>query len=183
MNKLGVALAFSFILLALLIVGIFLFFVLYESSKDPYASPPSNPAEGLSNELAEYAFDKNSIFYLLYNLEAYKLHNPPLSSDTPKLEINVEGETYNAEVREGLISTGRGSIPDEDVLIITTKAEAIRMMRDKEYARQSFNSGRSSINFIADKNIIFSKGYLVMYNDIVGKSITGNIIRIYLEYS
>ncbi len=46
-----------------------------------------NPAEGLSVEQAIVEFDESFVYYLLFNIKAYNLHNPPLSSAEPRIEF------------------------------------------------------------------------------------------------
>lgn len=183
MHKKGWALWLSITLVAVLIMVIFAYFVLFkpDNSRVYSGQELENPAEGLSDEQAVLAFDESFVFYLLYSIKAYNLHNPPLSSEIPRIEILVGEDVFNANVKKGIISVEKGEISNEDVVIRTTKEEAVKMVRDKNYVTQSFNDGKSGIDLIAGKTTLFAKGYLNMYNELTGKSITGNIIRIYTD--
>lgn len=140
-----------------------------------------NPASGLSLEEAAARFDESFVYYLAVSIGAYNLHNPPLSSNKPKIEIFVGEERYNIVVRKGEIEVGSGGIEGEDILIRTSVEEAVKMMQDRNYVKESFLAGESSIELVAEKSTLFAKGYLGLYTELTGESITGNVFRIYLD--
>lgn len=162
----------------LLIVTAFLYVALFKPNNG--SREMVNPISGMSIDEAVNNFDSSLVVYLLYSMGAGNLHNPPLSSDYPRLEVVVDGERYNAVVKNGEISVGDGQIAGEDIILETTKEESVKMIQDKNYIAQSFREGRSSIDTVASKTKLFSKGYLTFYNEIMGKSITGNVVRIYV---
>ena len=170
----------STILAVLLIAATFLYFALFKvDNQSVYAGQEiKNPALGLTNEQAVTAFDEGFVFYLLYNIKAYDLHNPPLSSDNPRIVVDVGDEVFSATVKKGIIDVSRERIAKEDIIIKTTKEEAVKMIRDKSYITKSFNDGKSEIKLVADKMTLFAKGYLNLYSELTGKSVTGNLIRI-----
>lgn len=163
-----------------LIIVAFLYFALFRQDNSGLYSQVQikNPAAGMSSAEAIAAFDESFVSYLLYAIKAYNLHNPPLSSDYPKLEIRVEDQTYGASVIKGIINVSKGAMADKDVIIKTTKEEAVKMMGDRNYVTKSFNDGKSTIELVASKTTLFAKGYLGMYTELTGKSVTGNLIRI-----
>ena len=175
------------VLVLILIVGMFFYFALagpdytvdYENQVT--LGQIKNPAAGLTKEQAEARFDESFVFYLLVNIKAYNLHNPPLSSDTPKMEIKVGEDIYNAEVVSGKISVKSGELNNKDVVIVTSKEEALKMMNDSSYVQQSFEQSLSSIELVADETTLFSKGYLTIYNELTGKGVTGSVIKLYSE--
>lgn len=171
----------SIILVVLLVGVIFVYFALFNPNNERiYAGKDvENPVTNLTDEQAVLLFDEKFVFYLLYNLKAYNLHNPPLSSDTPKIEVKTEDKIYNAEIKNGMIEISKGEVADGDIAIITTKEEVVKMMREQKYIMQSFTDGKSEIELIASSTTLFAKGYLNFYNEIKGKSVTGNILRIY----
>jgi hypothetical protein len=169
-------------IVALLIAAIFFYFVMFKPNNDGiYSGGVENPASGMSDVEAAAAFNESFVFYLLYSIKAYNLHNPPLSSSAPRIEVDVGGDVFNAVVNDGAIKVARGQINGEDAVIRTSKQEAVKMIRDKNYVVQSFRDGLSSIELAADKTTLFAKGYLNLYTEVTGKSVTGNIIRIYFE--
>ncbi|MDP1695545.1 MAG: hypothetical protein Q8L29_01375 [archaeon] len=125
-----------------------------------------NPVSDLSVEEAVIQFNSGFVSYLLYNIGAWQLHNPPLSSDTPKIEIDVGDEIYNAVVEKGNINVQKGKIDSKDIIIILTKEEAVKMMKDSNYVKESFKSGGSRIELVAGETTLFLKGYLKLYNEL-----------------
>ncbi len=165
---------------AVFIVVTFFYFALFKPNNAGVYSGMaiSNPAEGLTTEQAVSSFDEGFLFYLLYSVKAYNLHNPPLSSDAPRMEIYIDDEIYGVIIQNGLINVSSGRIPRRDVILRTTREEAVKMMNDRNYVSESFNEGKSVIELAAGKTTLFAKGYLNMYNELIGKSVTGNVIRI-----
>lgn len=168
----------SIVLVIILIVMAFYYFALYKPS---HRSPVvvQNPIIGMNSTQAVDNFNESYVLYLLASIKAYNLHNPPLSSDKPKIEVLVGSEAFNAVVNNGNIIVSRGNIDGKDAIITTTREEIVKMIENKDYVRESFASGNSGIELVAGKTLLFAKGYLNLYTEVTGKSITGNIIRIY----
>ncbi len=181
----GFAFWISLTLLVLLIVGIFLYFALFKPGYGSIYEEKvrqgllKNPVEDLTDEEAVNLFDKDFVYYLMYSIKAYDLHNPPLSKDTPKISVYVDDELFFSEIIKGEINVRENSKGKSDIIIRTTKIEAVKMLRDRNYIQKSFQAGGSSAELVAGKSTLFAKGYLNLYNELTGKSITGNIIRIY----
>src|SRR3989344_3616576 len=175
----------SLSLLIILIVILFLYFALFKPGNGKLYEEQSesrkliNPVSGLSLEEGINEFDEGYIEYLFYELKAYELHNPPLSKDTPRIELDVDSEKYNVLISNGLIKVYFGEIDDEDIMIKTSKEEIVKSLQDKEYIKESFSSGKSEFELVANKATLFSKGYLSLYKDLTGKGITGSVIGIY----
>jgi len=128
-----------------------------------------NPVTGLSIEEAVLQFDENYLTYLLYSLDVQKLHNPPFSSNTPKIEIYVGEEVYGAQVFKGRIFLAGGFLDEKDIIIRTSSAEVVKMLRNRNYVADSFNSGGSSVELISGKVTLMAKGYFELYNKFTGK--------------
>ncbi len=173
------------VVLVLLLIGIFFFYVsLYGPDfSERYSSGEVllSPVEGLSNEQAVLQFDESFVYYFLVNIEAYNLHNPPLSSNKPKVVMFVGDEVYNAVVTRGVIEVSRGDLSEKDMIFRTTTLEAVKMIRDDGYIAESFQSGRSGIELVEEKATLFAKGYLKIYTKLTGQSITGSVFRIYSD--
>ncbi len=172
------------IILLLLLIGMFFFYIALGGKK--YDSSYSkrtlkNPTEGKTLEQSVREFDESFVYYLLYSVKAYNLHNPPLSSNTPKMEIVVSDVFYNAEIKNGEIIIKKGNIENPDGILSTSTEEAVKMVMDTKYIQESFGSGRSSVELKAEKATLFAKGYLGLYTELTGKSVTGNIVRIYTK--
>jgi hypothetical protein len=183
MERKWIAFGVSLILLFVLIAGLFFYFVLFKPST--YYSHEQinlvNPVGNMSLEEAKLVFNESFVYYLAYQIKAYELHNPPLSSDKPKIQVYVESESFDILVDNGKIIVGREELKTKDVNLRTTREEAIKMIQDESYVTASFSSGKSKIELIEDKTTLFSKGYLNMYNQLSGRGITGNVIKMYTD--
>lgn len=177
MNQKGIAKSLKIILVILLVAAIILSVVVlvlimkkYQQETIPGSSKTVliNPVKNITDAEAKQKFDESFVRYLLYSIKANELHNPPLSSETPKINIFVDELTFSAEILENSITVTKSKFPASDINIRTTKDEAIKMLRQKDYVASSFNSGASQIELIASKTKLFSKGYLQLYTDLTG---------------
>ncbi|MBI3334600.1 hypothetical protein HYZ97_03880 [Candidatus Pacearchaeota archaeon] len=172
----------SLIGVIILVVALFLYYSLVSpdySAQYQGTRVLVNPAANLSLEEVEQQFDETFVYYLLAASKAYNLHNPPLSSDTPKIEIVVGDDTYSAVIEDGEILVAQSALENEDIRLITSTNEAAKMVKYPSSIKESFGSGSSQVELLASKTILFSKGYLNLYTELTGKSIAGNVVRIY----
>ena len=184
MNKRGNwALLVSIGFLILLVIALFLYFALFKQNNEKLYETRSivNPVGDLSLEEAVNSFNESFVYYFLYEIKAYNLHNPPLSSKKPKINFVIDDKRYNAIIMKGNIVVSSGNLDNSDIVIKMSAEEAVKIIKSKEYIQESFSSGRSEIVLVVSKSELFAKGYLNLYNEITGKDITGNVIRIYLE--
>jgi len=124
----------------------------------------------------------NQINLILYNIKAYELHNPPFSSNTPKIEFVIEDEIYNTEIVKGKIITKKEGIENPDLKIIMPKEEFLFILNSndlKKSLQDSVSNGNTKIEILAGNTELFVKGYLSLYQEITGKSLTGNVIKIF----
>lgn len=126
----------------------------------------------LSFEEAMAQFDESFVRQVLISVEAYDLHSPPFSSDTPKILFYIDDEAYHAEISDGEITVARGMITDQDIIFWTSKEEAVRMIVNREYIDDSFLEGHSRIELSAGKLELASKGYLSLYQELTGKDLS-----------
>ncbi len=161
----------SLFILLIIAGGIFAYYnkSINKSTGRNVGSKPSNPVDGLSDEQAVAKFNEGFVLYILQSIKAYNLHNPPFSSETPKIEFIIENDIYNAEISNKNIKVLKGSITNEDIRIITTKVEGVKMLRDKKYIETSFNNGNSGFEMVAGEVKLFSKGYLDLYEELTGQ--------------
>lgn len=139
-------------------------------SVDDYMSESSLLEYQISN-LTEEEFinlEKEAITYILIFFKAYNLHNPPLSSNTPKIQFQIGSHNYNSEIIFGEIYTNSGEIPNPDIKIKTSKEEFIKMVFDYDYLKESINSEKSSIDLVKDKTELYLKGYNELYSEMFG---------------
>ena len=170
---------FMIVILLIVIIGLVCYFMFFNNGvfgvKRSYSGgtnykPVKNPVEGLSDEQAVAKFDEGFVSYLLYSIGAGKLHNPPFSSKTPKIVFFIDDNIFNAEIISGGIIVKMGNMNNADIMIITSKEEGVKMLRDRNYVVKSFSDGKSSFSALADKLTLFSKGYLDIYNKLTGAS-------------
>lgn len=179
-NKGGWAIWLSWIVCIVIIVGMFFYLSLFKPD-NKNVSVIENPAKDLNLKEVEQQFDESFVSYLLYSIKAYNLHNPPLSEDFPRIEILVGETEYYASVRNSQVFVFKDAIENVDMKIITSLEEAARMVKYPDSVKQSFEEGNSRIDLLASKALLFSKGYLNLYNEITGKSVTGNVIKMYSD--
>lgn len=187
MNKRGSKkyLIIGIVLVVVLLIAGFLYFALvgfdYSSKYNGYTSSGAlvNPVAKLSTEEAVAKFNEDFIYYMLYQLEFYNLRSNVLNGDKPRILIYADDDVYSAEISKGDIIVDKNTIDNPDAIIRTTKLEGVLMLKDSNYIVESFNSGKSSIELVASKATLFSKGYLKIYSKMTGESVTGNIIKIY----
>lgn len=185
LDRRGRAVFWIILAIVLVILAIFVVFFSFIFGKGIGVSSNTNqqilqnPASGKSLEEAVGLFDETFVRYLLYSIGANDLHNPPFSKDTPKIEFYIDEEPYNAIVEKGIIIASNGEIEGEDIVIKTTKEEAVKMMLDKEYIKDGFSQEKSSLELVAGKVELASKGYLSIYTELTGESISGSVVRIF----
>ena len=183
MNKRGSKwIVFSVILVVALFIGMFLYMSLFKPRNNSgQFTALKNPADNLTIDQVAEKFDEEFVYYLLASIKAYNLHNPPLSSEKPRINIMVGDDSYSAIIDAGRILVSKELVENPDIKIVTTKSEAAMMVKYPDYVKPSFESGKSSIELLAGKTALFSKGYLNLYTEVTGKSVTGNVLKIYSE--
>lgn len=129
-----------------------------------------DPTKGLTIQEAVAQFDEGFVTYLLYAIGAGNLHNPPFSSDKPRIKFLIDEDVYSAVVDSRVVFVSKNAIESEDAIIKTTKEEAVNMIRNKNYIAESFRTGKSSMELVASKTTLFTKGYLEIYNSLTKSS-------------
>lgn len=159
------------VIIAIILLGIIYYLTFFDGKSASSGNVNSgaklvNPAKGLSIEEAVEKFDESFVYYLLVSIKAYNLHKALFSDEPPSIEIDVGGDIYYANVMDGAIRVGRGGIDDEDVLIVTSKEEAVKMIQNKNYVAESFKMGLSRVELVSGKLELAAKGYLELYNEL-----------------
>lgn len=124
------------------------------------------------------------INYVLTEMEFYNLHNIPLSSETPKINLKIDDDWYSSEVKEGKITTKIGEITNPDLIIYTSSKEildSIISTKTNEYMKESVSNGNTKIELNSGYTELFSKGYLSLYKELTGKSLTGSMVKIFSQ--
>lgn len=123
---------------------------------------------------------EEQVSLVLYNIEAYKLHNPLFSKDTAKISLIIGNKNYNSEIIDGEIITKKGKIENADLRITMPENEFTEILNSKDLKsklQESVENGNTMIEMLAGKTELFMKGYLSLYKKITGKSLTGSFLR------
>lgn len=171
---LGVVLFLGFALIA---------FLYFSTSTFPYQKPP-RPALVDALVAGSVGLETEHITYVLNELGVYQLHNPPLSSDTPKIEIVLGERVFGAEVVAGTVNTKEKSLAETDMRIVSSEEEIVEAIRSgdvKSYIKKSITDGKTRLEQSGSYSRLFSKGYLNLYNELTGQGMTGNIVKIFSE--
>jgi len=177
----AVSLTFLFIVIA------FLFVISYTGNRKADYSY-INPMVILETEEKKVEFNDeltaDHINYLLNELEVYKLHNPPLSKDTPKLEVKIDNEYWSVEIVDNKLITKKGRIENADIQLVTTKQEVVNALNSDDsldYFRDSFARLNSWIELNAGFTKLFFKGYYGLYKRMTREGTTGSLIRFFSQ--
>ena len=152
-----------------MVLGIALFFIfvfpLVHSSPLPAGSGSKQHSEAGPATLVK----AEDITYVLDQVGFSSLHNPLLSSNTPKTVLVIDGVSFTAEVAQGKIMTRKGSIADPD-LRIRTRGDIVLEAKSssdvKTYFKERVKNGKIQIEQVASKTELFTKGYLSLYDSL-----------------
>lgn len=169
--------------LVLAVTALFVFFILAKPPTHAYVIAEAegtfeNPVYRLTTAQAREHFNSTFVLYLLYAVQAYNLHAPPLSTDLPRMNVFVDEQGYGVVVDKGRISVSSQPYSTVDLALYTSKDEAIRLLRDTTQIPVSFQEGRSNVILATDSVTLLSKGYMHVYRRFYSPSFTGNIIRL-----
>jgi len=183
MKKITPAFVIGIVLILILII---ITFIYYATATNKIKPEIQNPIKNMENktQITEIVIEPEHLSYLLNEMGTYKLHNPPMSSNTPKINLRVDEQEFKAEVENTYTKVEKGSWENPDIKIVTERSEvieAITSTKIQEYMKTSVASGKTSIELVAGYTELFSKGYLALYQDLTGKSFTGSVIRIFAQ--
>ncbi|MEJ2267585.1 MAG: hypothetical protein P8X70_00730 [Nanoarchaeota archaeon] len=111
--------------------------------------------------------EKELVNYGAVILKLYNLHSIPFTNINPEIQINIDENIYSLEIIKGDIFLSDGEIQNPDIILRTTNEEIFKMIENEDYAEESISLGKTSIELVANKFILFSKGYLNLYNEFV----------------
>ena len=173
-------LAISIVFVMILLIFSFVFYTL---AKPNYKKPIidiNRSEQGLS----DFVLTENHLSYILAEIGFYQTHNPPLSSETPKINIKADDDWYSSEVGKGQIHTKKDAFENPDLIIYTSSEEilqAINSEQVEEYMKNSVAQGTTTLELKANYATLFSKGYLPLYKELTGESFTGSAIKIFSQ--
>jgi hypothetical protein len=125
---------------------------------------------GSITKTASESFEIEIIKNLLVEIKAYNLHEIPLTKNTPKIEIFLDDNVYNAEIISGEIYVKKGEINTEDIIIRTSLDEISKISSGEKNIQESLTSGNIKIEIISDKSTLLLKGYGSLLGEYTGFS-------------
>jgi len=136
-------------------------------------------AQGLVNKEkvvleAVLEFNENYINYLLVALGVNNLHKSLIGYGNPVVEFQLGEETWSSEINNGNLITDKSPNSEKDLIISTTKEEAVEALLSPEieqFMKDSVYNGDTQIEMVAGKIELGSKGYLKMYTQLTGEEV------------
>lgn len=162
-----------FILIVILVGAGLIYFIYNRTAKEL-------PTKKLNIEDIDRSIvGEQQINLVLYALGASKLHNPPLSKNAPKIEFVIDNDVYSVEIIGNKFLTKKESVEGPDLRIIMPREEFINALNSnpKLYFQESVEEGKTEIEVLAGKTELTMKGYLSLYKEITGKSLSANLIK------
>ena len=172
MKKIPIIILILILIIAVIIASILTVYLYKEPVKTSSGTKYKQTWD--QSSLGNLQVNENIIGYLLTKFGVNNLHNPPLSKDTPKIEVIIDDKTYNAEVIKGSINVDEGQIDNEDIKILMTRQDVINIINStspSDTISNSINEGTIKLEVVASKTKLFSKGYLSLYEKFTGNKL------------
>lgn len=156
------------ITLSLILIGGIIAAYIFIPSKTTYQNTysPTWTQENLNS----LEIDEGVVGYTLAQFEVYKLRSIPLTKNTPKIEVMIDGDNYIVEIKNGNIITTQGSTDEEDLIISMNRENVIDILNESNDAiseiQEAINEGTISVEIIAGKPELLIKGYLELYGEL-----------------
>lgn len=174
MRKIFLVLLIATLFIIALVIAAFIYFFLVPSQHE---NQFTETRINIPSNLSDFVLEPVHLTYLLSEIGANNLHNKPVSSDCPRIEISVDGELFTSEIVKGGIITTSGKKDEKaDLRIITSKTEVFNVLTSgnaKEYIQNSVASGKTRVELDVGYTDLFLKGYLGLYKELTGKSFPG----------
>lgn len=125
---------------------------------------PSNKGEypGLVNNYRS-VIELSKVKQVLDEIIASRLHNPPFSSDNPRIEIIMGDTPVYAEFTKGVTSVYHERLDNLDIKIIISPEELNEILKYddlKTGIKESYSNKKIKVELIANPIILILKGYL-----------------------
>jgi len=119
--------------------------------------------------------ERELVNYMGVYLKLYNLHEIPFTSITPKIQVYLEDKPYLLEIVNGVIIIDDIVSENPDIIIRTAYEEVFKMAENEDYAKESISLEKTKVEIVENNFVLFSKGYLSLYNELKG-SFSGYII-------
>ena len=142
------------------------------------------PASGTKDIIGELVAHHMDIARLNFSWGGYEwfedvIKNIREQAQKQNIQIPIIQDLSGPRVQKGCEhcfggKDGESVITEKDVVDLD-----FGISQNVDYVALSFESGNSQIELLESKSTLFGKGYLSLYQELTGKSVTGNIIKIY----
>lgn len=124
---------------------------------------------------------EEQLFYVMNEINAYKLHNDPFTNEPPIIEFVIEDESTLIGVEDNdYISLDSG---EPDLKIYLDEKDLFELLQEDNFEEtilEKYNNDEIDIKIIADEATLALKGYKSIYDKIASSSneLTGNIVKL-----
>ncbi len=162
-------------IILILILGIIVIFILgLVGYNFLISNKPDTSLVSGSKIIDKQTIGIEQVSFLLYSLNAYKLHKVPFSNNNPRIEIAIGEEFYISEVIENRIITTLGRAENKDISIVLSREEFLKILNSenlKQAVQESVAQEKMGLELVAGKPELLAKGYLSLYTEITGESV------------
>lgn len=120
------------------------------------------------------------VFYLMNEIDAFKLHDDPISNEQSIIEFIIEGKSIIIGVEDNnyiLLDSGQ-----PDLKIYLHKEDLFELLQKDNFEEtmlEKYNSNEIEIEIIADEATLALKGYKSIYDKLASSNqLTGNIVKL-----
>ena len=115
--------------------------------------------------------EEEHIQYLINELGAYKLHNPPLSDKTPVIEVLVTNpnQYFTVTVEGNVPKTTPGRADDPDIRISGSSDAVVQLLSAGDIAAESkklSDEGKITVEVLKDMPELVAMGYKALYDEL-----------------
>ena len=116
--------------------------------------------------------EEKHIQYLVNELGAYKLHNPPLSNQMPVIEILVTpaNQYFTVKVEGNIPRTTPGRAEDPDIRISGSRDSVAQMLMSGDIAAEAkklSDEGKINVEILKEMPELIAMGYKALYDELV----------------
>jgi hypothetical protein len=158
------------ILFISLVITIFFLGYFYFTAISPIfiAKPVIEKPQSLS-------IDDSHIIFILNEMEAYRLHENPLTGEPAVVDINIDGKSSRFQIKDSEYIKTQSK---QDLTIYITEKDMKQVLEGdaKTELLKLLKEDRIHIETFEDEKILALKGYKVIYDKFSSNQVTGNII-------
>ena len=122
---------------------------------------------------------EEQVFYVLNELDAYKLHGDPFSDEPAIIELQFEDSSMLVEIIDNNFVASDNMAPD--IIIEIPKEEVINLINEEDFDSaviELYSNGIIDVDIVADEATLALKGYKSLYDNFASNEITGNLVKL-----